>query len=249
VAGAYKDHFSTRAADYAAFRPRYPVALVEHLASIAPARGLVLDAGCGTGQLSVLLAQRFERVIATDASAAQIAHAEPHERVVYRVAPAERSGLDDAGADLVTVAQAAHWFALDSFYAEVRRVLRPGGVLALITYGVIEADGEVGAVLKHFYYDVFGPFWPPERRHVESGYRTLPFPFEELTAPPLAMRATWPLDGLIGYVDTWSAVRQAEKTLGREPMMRLTEALQAVWGDPAAVREISWPLAIRLGRA
>jgi SAM-dependent methyltransferase len=142
----FKDHFSTHAAGYAAHRPRYPTALVEYLAEIAPSLHLALDCGCGTGQLSVRLASRFERVVATDASASQIANAEPHDRVEYRVAPAEKSGLPDGTVDLITVAQAAHWLDLDSFYGEVRRVARHDGVVALVTYGVLHVEGdEVGS--------------------------------------------------------------------------------------------------------
>jgi SAM-dependent methyltransferase len=146
----FKDHFSSRAAAYAAFRPGYPAALVDRLAELAPARRLALDVGCGSGQLSTQLAARSERVAATDASAAQLANAAPHPKVAYRRAPAEAAGLDQASADLVTAAQAAHWFDLAAFYAEARRVLGPRGVIALISYGVIEADGALGETLARF---------------------------------------------------------------------------------------------------
>jgi SAM-dependent methyltransferase len=248
MADTFKDHFSSRAAQYAAFRPSYPPELADYLASLVPERSTALDCGCGTGQLSALLATRFARVIATDASAEQIANAKPHERISYRQAPAEKSGLDDVSVDLVTVAQAAHWFDLHEFYAEVRRVLRPHAALVLITYGVIEADGPVGEAVSRFYYEIIGPYWPPERQHVETGYRLLPFPFREETAPRLAMRATWSLDALLGYVDTWSAVRQAEKALGRKPVDDFAMALRAAWGEPALEREIRWPLNLRVGR-
>jgi len=204
---AFKDHFSTRSAEYAAYRPTYPRALVDFLADAAPDTELALDCGCGTGQLSVLLCGRFARVVATDASEKQIENAEPHARVAYRVAPAEASGLGDASADLVVAAQAAHWFDLPAFYAEARRVARPRGLVALVTYGIIEMDEPVDAVVKHFYWNVIGPYWPPERRHVEEGYRSFDFPFVEFAAPPLAIEAAWTLDAFSGYVDTWSAVK------------------------------------------
>jgi len=161
---AFKDHFSTRSAEYAAYRPTYPRALVDFLADAAPGTELALDCGCGTGQLSVLLGERFAHVVATDASEKQIENAEPHARVAYRVAPAEASGLGDSSADLVVAAQAAHWFDLPAFYAEARRVARPRGLVALVTYGIIEMDEPVDAVVKHFYWKVVGPYWPPERR-------------------------------------------------------------------------------------
>lgn len=244
----FKDHFSQKSATYAARRPTYPSALIDYLADLAPGTVLALDTGCGTGQLSTLLARRFDRVIATDASAAQVASAEPASGVEYRVAPAEASGLEPGSVDLVTVAQAAHWFDLDPFYAEVRRVARPGGVVALITYGVLAIDERIDPVFGDFYRNVVGPYWPPERRHVEEGYRTLPFPFAETSAPPLAIDVAWDLDGLVGYIDTWSAVRRAERALGRSPVPAARAALARVWGEPGTRRTVRFPLSLRVGR-
>ncbi len=181
---AFKDHFSTASADYAVYRPTYPPALVDFLAEASPANALALDCGCGNGQLSVLLAARFARVIGADASATQIEKAEPHSRVEYRVASAEASGLADGSANLVVAAQAAHWFDLPAFYDEARRVACEHGIVALVTYGVIEMEEPVHAYLRHIYREVVGPHWPAERRHVEEGYRSLDFPFEEFAAPP-----------------------------------------------------------------
>jgi SAM-dependent methyltransferase len=244
----FKDHFSANAAGYAAHRPRYPMALVDFLADAAPGRLLALDCGCGTGQLSVLLADRFDRVVATDASAAQIANAEPHDRVEYRTARAEDSGLPDASVDLITVAQAAHWLDLDRFYDEARRVARPGAVLALITYGVLHVEGDVDRSVQRFYYDVIGKYWPPERRHVEASYRTLPFPFTEIPVPELAIEVSWRLSDLLGYVDTWSAVKEAEKAVGREPLDAFATELRKAWADPELRRAVRWPLALRVAR-
>ena len=224
------------------------MALVDELARIAAGRERALDCGCGTGQLSVLLAERFREVIATDASAAQIEQAQPREGVSYRVALAENSGLPDASVDLVTVAQAAHWLDLEKFYAEVRRIARPQAAIALITYGVLHVEGAVDSHVQHFYYDIIGPYWPAERRHVEDGYRSLPFPFQEIALPPLAIEVQWRLDDLLGYVRTWSAVKAAEKALGSNPVDALAGALQEAWGDPAARRRVTWPLSIRAGR-
>ena len=245
---AFKDHFSTSANGYAAYRPSYPEALVAYLADVAPRQERAWDCGCGTGQLSVPLAGRFAEVVASDASARQIENAMPHARVSYRVAPAERSGLPDGSVDLITVAQAAHWFDLPAFYAVARRVARPGAALALITYGILELDGPAGPVMQRFYHDTIGPYWPPERRIVEAGYRSLPFPFPEIAAPALAIEVAWRLDDLVGYVGTWSAVQAARKALGEDPLGQLRAGLLEGWGDPEARREIRFPLSLRAGR-
>jgi SAM-dependent methyltransferase len=245
---AFKDHFSAGSADYAAYRPTYPRALVDFLADASPATDLALDCGCGTGQLSVLLAGRFARVIATDASAKQIESAEPRSGVEYRVAAAETSGLPNGSADLVVAAQAAHWFDLPAFYAEARRVSRKRGVVALVTYGIIKMEEPVDPVVQHFYRNVVGPYWPPERRHVEEGYRSLAFPFDEFAAPPLAIEVGWSLVQVTGYVDTWSAVRAAEQALGREPIGRFRRELAEVWGEPRLRRSVRFPLSLRVGR-
>lgn len=243
----FKDHFSSASAGYAAHRPTYPARLVDELARISPSRERALDCACGTGQLSVLLAERFEDVIATDASAAQISQAQPRERVTYRTALAERSGLADGSVDLVTVAQAAHWLDLEKFYGEVRRVARAGAVVALITYGVLHVDGPADRDVQRFYHETIAPFWPPERRHVEDGYRSLPFPFPEVGIPPLAIEVAWTLDDLLGYINTWSAIRVAQAALGSNPADGLAAALGRVWGDPTVRRRVTWPLSVRAG--
>lgn len=243
-----EDRFAGRAAGYAAYRPTYPVALVDYLVGLTPGRGLAWDAGCGSGQLSVLLADGFERVIATDASAEQIAAAAHHSRVEYRCAPAEASGLPDAVADLAVAAQAAHWFDLPAYYAEVRRVARPGAIVALVTYGNMSVDDGVDPLIRRFYAQVLGRYWAPARRHVEGGYRSLPFPFDECAAPALAINARWALPHLLGYVETWSAVRALAQAEGRAPLAALARDLARVWGPEATVRAVRWPLSLRVGR-
>lgn len=247
---AFKDHFSHGSAAYAANRPTYPPALADLLAEAAPRRGAALDVGCGTGQLSTLLAERFERVIATDASAAQIAQATPHPRIRYACAPAEATGVEAGSVDLVVAAQAAHWFDLDRFYAEARRVATPGAAIALVAYGILELpeNAAAHAVFSRFYHDDAGPHWPPERAHVEAGYRTLAFPFPEIETPPLAITLRWPLAGLVGYVDTWSALKGLRAARGEAPLDAFRRDLAAAWGDPDAEKLVRFPLALRLGR-
>jgi SAM-dependent methyltransferase len=244
---SFKDHFSDRAGDYRAHRPRYPDALYDVLAAAAPGRDLAWDAGCGNGQLSVGLARHFARVVATDASPQQIASAEPHPRVRYAAAPAGASGLAGGSVDLVTVAQAAHWFDLDAFYGEVRRVTRPGGALALISYGVLTLGEAIDPLVLGFYEGVLGPFWPPERRHVDAGYSTLPFPFAGLPVPPLAMAVDWTLAQFLGYLGTWSALRPAARALGGDPLAEFAGRLAPAWGEPDRTRTVTWPVTVRLG--
>lgn len=249
MSSPFPDHFSGVAAAYAEHRPRYPDRLFEWLAEVSPAHELAWDCATGSGQAAVALAVRFGRVLGTDASAAQIAAAQKHPRVEYRVAPAEASGLPDASADLVTVAQALHWFDRPPFYAEARRVLRPGGLVAAWTYGAsVLDDPRADAAHRRFYSDTVGPFWPAERGLVETGYRTIEFPFGEIDAPAFEMEADWPLSSFLGYVGTWSAVTRFHRERGYDPVAELGDELRRLWGNPETPRRIRWLLAMRVGR-
>lgn len=240
----FADHFSAVAADYARFRPRYPAALFDYLAELTPQPALAWDCATGTGQAAVALARRFDRVVATDASAEQIASAEGHPHVEYRVAPAEQSGLDDASVDLITVAQALHWFDLPVFYREVRRVLRPGGVLAVWCYGLFLFDEPtMQAALMRFHAKV-EPYWPPERQLLVDGYRTLDFPFSELDPPAFAMRACFDRNQLLGYLGTWSAVKAYREQVGADPLISLSTELADI---ADASHQVAWPLSLRCG--
>lgn len=244
----FKDHFSGHAEVYHEARPTYPDALFDWLAAQAPARGLAWDAGCGNGQASVALAARFARVYASDPSAPQIANAETRPNIDYHVEPAEHCALADAAADLVTVAQALHWFDPARFHTEVCRVLKPGGVFAAWAYADCRVDGAVDAVKDHLYVDLTGPYWLPERRHIEAGYRTLPFPFEEIAAPPFAMRVDWNLAQYLGYLRSWSATQRYQKDRGEDPVALVESSMRAAWGDPSAVRAVQWDFHLRCGR-
>jgi len=244
---AFHDHFSRQADRYTQFRPHYPRALFEYLATIAPGRTLAWDCGTGSGQAAVALAEFFAHVIATDASERQLEFAEPHERVRYQVAAAESSPLADGSADLVTVAQAIHWFDFDRFYPEVRRVLRPGGALAAWAYGLAEITPEVDAVVWHLYSDLLGSYWPPERQAIMDRYESIPFPFAEIHPPQFAMTAEWDLDALLGYLSTWSSAEKYIQKHGRDPLDEVREELARAWGS-AGSRTVRWPLTVKLGR-
>lgn len=245
---SFKDYFSDRAAEYARFRPRYPAGLFSALAQLAQRRDLAWDCGTGNGQAAVGLAAHFAQVAATDASPEQLAHAEPHARVSYRQGLETDSGLADRSVDLVTVAQALHWFDVGAFYAEVRRVLRPNGVVAVWCYDLARAAGEIDPLIVRFAYETVGPYWAPERRHVRAGYRDLPFPFDELPFPQCTMERRLTLTELSGYLDTWSAVRRYREAVGADPVAPLIAALEPVWGDPSAPRALHWPVLGRVGR-
>jgi SAM-dependent methyltransferase len=244
---SFQDHFSGHAAAYASHRPGYPPELFGWLAAQVPAHSLAWDCATGSGQAALGLAAQFERVVATDAAAAQLAHAGAHARVDYRVAAAEASGLAAASVDLVTVAQALHWFDLDAFYREARRVLRPGGALAVWCYGLCEVDPAIDALLGWFYRELVGPYWPPERRHIDARYADLAFPFAEQPVPAFAMRADWDRAALLAYLGTWSAVVRCRRATGTDPIAELEPRLREAWGA-ATVRTVRWPLAVRLGR-
>ena len=244
----FKDHFSRLAAEYASFRPHYPATLFEYLAACCRRRALAWDCACGSGQATIDLARHFDAVVATDASAAQIAAAPPRANVQYRVASAAASGLAAESVDLVSVAQALHWFDLEPFYAEVARVLRAGGVLAVWTYGVLHVAGEeIDRRVQHFYWDTLGAYWPPERQLVEEGYRNLPFAFAELTAPAFEMQEDWSLAQLIGYVRSWSASARYLEKNAVDAAAALEESLVPLWSEPGALRRIRWPLSLRIG--
>lgn len=243
----FKDHFSANAAEYAGARPSYPPELPAWLAREAPGHALAWDCATGNGQAAVALAEHFDHVIATDASAEQLRHAFPHPRVEYRVAPAEEPGLAPASIDLITVAQAVHWFDRPRFYAAAREALRPGGLIAAWCYGLFRLDPEIDGAIADFYEEVVGPYWPPERRLTDECYRTLDFPFAEIAHPEFRMRQLWGLEQVLDYLRTWSAVQRYRRAEGRDPVDALAPDLARLWGA-AAQREVCWPLYMRAGR-
>jgi SAM-dependent methyltransferase len=246
--------FASVAREYANFRPGYPPELFGWLAGAVPALDAAWDAGCGSGQASIALAAHFAAVYATDVAPEQIAAAQQHPRVRYSVAPAENCGLADASVDLVTVAQALHWFDVERFHAEARRVARPGALLAVWCYPRPEfVEPALDRVFLDFYANVVGPYWPPERKHVEANYTTLPAPpkefgFEELPLPAFGLELHWNLEQVIGYVSSWSATAQYRQKLGHDPVPKLRESLRPVWPGGDARAELRMPLGLRVAR-
>jgi SAM-dependent methyltransferase len=247
-AHASGDHFSSVSAAYSAFRPRYPRALFEFLTTIVPRHQLAWDCGAGTGQATVDLAGYFDRVIGTDVSAEQIAHAPRHEKITWLVCPAESTPLSSGSVDLITVAQALHWFDHMRFSSEVRRVGAPGAAIAAWTYGAPRMDGEVGEVLRRAMFDTLGPYWPPERRHVYDEYRSIPFPFERIAVPVLSLEEEWSPAQVAGYMRTWSATAKYCARHDEDPIVAIEPELTAAWGDTAKTRRIAWVLIVIAGR-
>lgn len=244
----FPDHFSVTADAYARYRPQYPRELLARLAALAPGLTRCWDVATGSGQAAHALAEHFEHVVATDASEPQIANAVAHPRVEYRVESAEHSSLAAASVDLITVAAALHWFALPAFYAEVRRVARPGAVLAAWSYGTrFDLDPAIDPIVAHHTETVLGPYWTDALRIVNSGYQDLEFPFTEIALPPATITLEWTLDQVVGAIGTWSASNIFRATTGEDPSGPLRARLAAAWG-PATTRTVRIPLFFRVGR-
>jgi ubiquinone/menaquinone biosynthesis C-methylase UbiE len=244
----FRDHFSSRAALYSRYRPRYPRALFSWLAGLVSQHGLVWDCATGSGQAATGLAEYFRNVVATDASETQISMAKPHPSIEYRVASAYDSGLADGSVDLVTVAQAIHWLDQDAFYAEAKRVLTGEGAIAVWGYGdpIIE-DDVLNRIVNEYNRGTIEACWKPERRQLLDGLRTISFPFREIEAPVLELECDWTLAELAGYMRSWSATAAYAAEHGGDPVAPVEAALAGHWGKPDARRRVTWPLHIRAG--
>jgi SAM-dependent methyltransferase len=243
----FRDLFAFASGSYATHRPDYPDELFRWLASVSPRRETAWDCGTGSGQAAVSLGAHFASVVATDASVKQLTSARRTPGVHYVAMAAEAAALTVDSTDLVTVAQALHWFDRPRFFAEVDRVLRPGALLAVWSYGMTAIAPAIDAVLHRFYEEVLGPYWPAERALVESGYVGIVLPYAEESAPSFAMQTSWRLAQLGGYLSTWSAVGRYVAAVGTDPLPAIMQELERVWGADEA-RPIRWPLVVRVAR-
>lgn len=246
-AKSFSDHFSTQSKTYAEFRPEYPPAVFAWLNGLCKAHDLCWDVATGNGQAAKELARFFSRVYASDASEKQIAQSMPRENIHYAVEPAEKTSLESASVDLVTVAQAIHWFDHAKFYAEVKRVAKPGGVLAAWGYGLQAIHPAIDDIVHKYYSYIVGAYWPPERVLVEQHYKTLPFPFKEIAAPDFSIVDNYSLEQLMGYLESWSSTQRFIKERGENPMRLIAADLKKAWGN-AARHEIRWPLFFKITR-
>ncbi|MPR36181.1 class I SAM-dependent methyltransferase [Salmonirosea aquatica] len=242
-----KDNFSTGSDQYAQFRPTYPQAVFAYLSTLTENKGRAWDCGTGNGQVAVELAKTFAEVFATDFSQSQIGQAVLRENIEYSVQRAEQTNFPDDFFDLITVAQAIHWFDFEPFYQEVRRTAKPGALLVVLGYGLLKISKNVDAVIDHFYHHIVGSFWDKERRYIDENYQSIPFPFPELKVPAFSNTLVWSLDHLLGYLSTWSAVRHFIAAHGYDPLDELRPELAVAWGSQS-VQDVHFPILVRIGR-
>jgi SAM-dependent methyltransferase len=240
----FQDHFSGFSTDYRSYRPRYPDALFSWIASACARHERAWDCATGTGQAATGLVDHFSEIIATDASETQIASADKRQNIQFIQATAEKSGIESESVDLVTVAQAIHWFDLEAFQAEVDRVLKKGGVLAVWSYDLLNITPEIDSVVNHLYGPILDKFWPPERRIIENGYRDIDFPYEKIEVPGFSMSSTWNLAGLAGYLNTWSAVKRYIQERKTNPVEIVFDDLSTAWGEADRKYQVRWPMTV-----
>lgn len=241
--------FSDNSEKYKKYRPSYPSELFQYLAKISPSTNTAWDAGCGSGQASIALSDFFTNVIATDISVEQIKNAYSKVNIRYFSCPSEYSNIDSNSVDLVICAQSIHWFDLDKFYDEVKRVLKPDGVIAAWSYNLFRVNQEIDDLIDKFYNDIIYNYWPVERKHVENGYKEIILPFNHLEAPSFSMTAEWNLEQLLGYINTWSGVSNYIELEAFNPLDFIEKELIKLWDrDESEYKTISWPLTLKISR-
>lgn len=241
-----KDNFSTRAGLYAQYRPHYPQELFDYITSHVKENELAWDCGTGNGQSAIPLSRHFKKVFATDISQKQISNAPQKENIIYAIEPAEKTSLSDSSVDLVTVAQAIHWFKFHAFYAEVRRVAKPGAVIAVWTYNLLKISKEIDSIIYDHHFKMLGDYWDPERKYVNENYATIPFPFQEIKTPEFKIEVNWSLADLEGYLNTWSALQKFITANSYNPVGGVMNEIKKQWGV-AERRNIYFPVYLRLG--
>lgn len=241
-----KDYFSNNSAAYSQYRPTYPEGFFEYLKQIQPNRENAWDCGTGNGQIAQKLAVQFKNVFATDISQAQIEKALKLPNIFYSLQPAEKTNFPDQFFDLIIVGQAVHWFEFDRFYAEVKRTAKDHALIVLVGYGLLKVSHELDKVVDHLYRNIIGSYWDGERKYIDENYRTVPFPFEELDAPEFENTTQWTFEHLVGYLNTWSAVKHYIKEKGENPLEIIYQDLKDAWG-PVKTRTIRFPTFLRIG--
>lgn len=240
-----KDNFSLQSDNYAKYRPGYPLDFFNFLNSIIPSKKKAWDCGTGNGQVAFELAKTFESVFATDISQSQLDNAVRAANITYSIQPAEQTSFEDHQFDLIVIAQAIHWFDFEKFYAEARRVAKEDAFIFVIGYGRPAISPQIDAVITAFYTDVIGKYWDKERRYIDEHYQTIPFPFKTEIKPPLfENKLQWDFEHVIGYLNTWSAVKHFIKQNGFNPVDALQTEIHRHW-DNVPTREVKFPLLMR----
>lgn len=243
-----KDNFSSHASNYARFRPVYPQQLFDFLIPLVSQKNTAWDCGCGNGQVASVLSAYFKRVEATDISQKQMDHAVKKENIFYQEAPAENTSVPSGSVNLITVAQAIHWFNFEAFYSEARRVAAPGALLAIWCYNQLKVNSAADHLIHNLYADTLGDqYWDNERRYVEEKYQTIPFPFTELKVPDFEIEVSWSLDHLLGYLNSWSAVQHYIRKNNYNPVDQFIPGFRSAWGEND-VLPVKFPLYMRLGK-
>jgi ubiquinone/menaquinone biosynthesis C-methylase UbiE len=242
----FKDHFSGIAQGYSRYRPGYPAALFAWLASKTQQQHIAWDCATGNGQAAEQLATYYQQVIATDASPRQLAQAEKKTNIQYQLAPAEAVGIASASVDLITVAQALHWFDIKAFSDEALRVLKPAGILAAWTYKRFSITPEIDYIINQLEQEKIAPYWPKERKMVEDGYRTIHLPMKEQPVSSFRMEEQWNLEQVMGYLNTWSAVKEYRKDKGTNPVAGIAEKVKEAWGAAETTKLVQWPFVVRV---
>jgi ubiquinone/menaquinone biosynthesis C-methylase UbiE len=242
---AAKDYFSGHSKIYATFRPTYPDELYRFIFGHLQNFDHAWDCATGNGQVARVLATQFEKVYATDISSQQLDYAVQAGNIYYRAEPAEKTSFSDDGFDLITVAQAIHWFNLPAFYNEVKRTARPDAWVAIWGYTNCAIQDEIDSHVLHFYREVVGPYWDEARKIVEDEYKSLPFPFDEIITPRFSIKTEWTADAFSGYLTSWSATQKFIKANGFNPVPEVMEKIKPLWQDKQVV---TFPLFLRMGR-
>jgi ubiquinone/menaquinone biosynthesis C-methylase UbiE len=243
----FKDNFSKQSDIYVKYRPHYPTELYSYLASLTKSHQLAWDCGTGNGQAAIGLAGFYDRIIATDPSEQQIKNAIAHQKVSYHVSSAENSVIDTHSIDLLTVANALHWFDFDKFYKEVKRVLKNDGVFAAWCYQLPIVEPGIDDVIKNFHNETLNDYWQSENRLVEREYRDIQFPFEEISSPAFFSEKIMNLEDFIGYLNTWSATQRYIKRNNCNPTENIRIELRNIWGKELK-KKITWKLVLKVGR-
>jgi ubiquinone/menaquinone biosynthesis C-methylase UbiE len=245
----FKDLFSKQSKEYAVSRPTYPESLFDFLAGLVDRKDLAWDCATGNGQAAVALSKYFQQVIASDISKKQLENAKRKSNIRYEVFPAEKTILEDNSVDLITVAQALHWFDFEKFYREVKRVLREGGVIAAWTYGLTSVSPEIDKITYRLYKDILGRYWPKEIKYIENRYEDVPFPFKQLPTPQFQIKLNWNLSELLNYLYTWSSVQKFLEKNDHDPLKQIRGSLEEAWGKHGQQkRQVVWPIYIKVGR-